>query len=57
MVELYVQSYVLKNSLIRAYENLQVSGIPQDLVVTISSDVSFSEGGGTHHAPMDLPVT
>ncbi len=35
MVELYMQSYVLTNSLVRAYENSQVSGFPQDLVVII----------------------
>jgi hypothetical protein len=35
MIELYVQSYVLKKSLVRAYENSQVSGVPQDLVVII----------------------
>ncbi len=35
MGELYVQSYVLTNSLVRAYENSQISGFPQDLVVII----------------------
>jgi hypothetical protein len=35
MIELYVQAYVLKNSLVRAYENSQVYGVPQDLVVII----------------------
>ncbi len=35
MGELYVQSYVLTNSLVRAYENSQISSFPQDLVVII----------------------